>query len=65
MGFPLTSGPVAFFLALDQGVSFLYRDDFTYYALIPGLAIMWVVLGANLLGDGLRDRLDPRQRGKA
>ena len=48
---------------LDQGVSFLYRDDFTYYALIPGLAIMWVVLGANLLGDGLRDRLDPRQRG--
>jgi peptide/nickel transport system permease protein len=29
---------------------------------VPGLAIMWVVLGANLLGDGLRDRLDPRQQ---
>jgi ABC-type dipeptide/oligopeptide/nickel transport system permease subunit len=25
---------------------------------------MWVVLGANLLGDGLRDLLDPRQRGR-
>jgi len=35
------------------------------YTLAPGLAIMWVVLGANLMGDGLRDRLDPRQRGRA
>lgn len=49
---------------LDQGTSFLWRDGYAYYALIPGLAITWVVLGANLLGDGLRDRLDPRQRGK-
>ena len=29
-------------------------------ALIPGLAIVFMVLGLNLLGDGLRDRLDPR-----
>jgi peptide/nickel transport system permease protein len=35
------------------------------YTLVPGLAIMWVVLGANLMGDGLRDRLDPRQRGRS
>jgi peptide/nickel transport system permease protein len=28
----------------------------------PGLAIMLTVLGFNLLGDGLRDALDPRQR---
>jgi len=26
----------------------------------PGLAIMLTVLGFNLLGDGLRDALDPR-----
>ena len=32
-------------------------------ALVPGLAIMAVVLGANLLGDGLRDRFDPKRRG--
>ena len=31
-------------------------------ALIPGLAIVFMVLGLNLLGDGLRDRLDPRIR---
>jgi peptide/nickel transport system permease protein len=29
-------------------------------ALWPGLAIMTAVLGLNLLGDGLRDLLDPR-----
>jgi ABC-type dipeptide/oligopeptide/nickel transport system permease subunit len=28
----------------------------------PGLAIMLSVLGFNLLGDGLRDALDPRLR---
>ncbi|MEZ4364735.1 MAG: ABC transporter permease [Kofleriaceae bacterium] len=49
---------------LDQGTTFLWREGFAYYALLPGLAIMWVVLGANLLGDGLRDRLDPRARGR-
>ena len=26
----------------------------------PGIAIMLTVLGFNLLGDGLRDALDPR-----
>ncbi len=34
----------------------------THLALFPGLAIMIAVLGFNLLGDGLRDVLDPRQR---
>ncbi|MFN8374393.1 MAG: hypothetical protein U0694_16140 [Anaerolineae bacterium] len=29
----------------------------------PALAIMFGVLGFNLLGDGLRDMLDPRLRG--
>jgi peptide/nickel transport system permease protein len=28
----------------------------------PGLCIFVVVLGINLLGDGLRDVLDPRMR---
>lgn len=31
-------------------------------AIIPGLCIVLTVLGLNLLGDGLRDRLDPRLR---
>jgi peptide/nickel transport system permease protein len=31
-------------------------------AIVPGLAIIVTVLGVNLLGDGLRDLLDPRLR---
>jgi peptide/nickel transport system permease protein len=31
-----------------------------HVATLPGLAIFLVVLGTNLLGDGLRDALDPR-----
>lgn len=31
-----------------------------WMAIFPGLAIAWSVLGFNLLGDGLRDTLDPR-----
>ena len=33
-----------------------------HVAIVPGLAIVTAVLGLNLLGDGLRDRLDPRLR---
>ena len=32
-----------------------------HVAVFPGLAIVLTVLGLNLLGDGLRDRLDPRR----
>lgn len=34
--------------------------DFGYLAFIPGLCIMLTILALNLLGDGLRDALDPR-----
>jgi len=47
---------------LDQGTTFLWKPGFEYFAIIPGSAIMAVVLGANLLGDGLRDHFDPRHR---
>lgn len=33
-----------------------------HMAIFPGLTIVMTVLGLNLLGDGLRDRLDPRLR---
>ena len=32
-------------------------------AIVPGVAIIITVLGLNLLGDGLRDALDPKLRG--
>lgn len=39
-----------------------YLPDAWWYAAAPGLAIFVVVMGFNLLGDGLRDLLDPRIR---
>lgn len=37
-----------------------YLDTAWWVATMPGLAIMFLVLSANLLGDSLRDVLDPR-----
>jgi len=39
-----------------------YLPDWWWYSLFPGLAIYFTVLGFNLVGDGLRDMLDPKQR---
>jgi peptide/nickel transport system permease protein len=43
----------------DGRAFFLIAPQLMMY---PGIAITLVVLGCNLLGDGLRDALDPRQR---
>ena len=39
-----------------------YLPQAWWYAAAPGMAIFLVVMGFNLLGDGLRDILDPRIR---
>ncbi len=36
--------------------------QYWWYALVPGVAIMSVVMGLNFFGDGLRDALDPKRR---
>jgi peptide/nickel transport system permease protein len=41
----------------------LFSDEGWWTAFFPGLAIMLAVLGLNLLGDGLRDYLDPHLKG--
>ena len=45
---------------LEQGQTYLWVTP--RIAIFPGLAIMFVVLGSNLLGDGLRDRVDPKRK---
>lgn len=45
---------------LSAGRSFIREQS--YMTLFPGLAIMITVLSLNLLGDGLRDALDPKLR---
>lgn len=40
----------------------IYIGDAWWLATLPGIAIMCTILSINLLGDGLRDALDPRLR---
>ncbi|GAB5467778.1 MAG: ABC transporter permease [Rhodospirillales bacterium] len=49
-------------LMISSGRKFLF--DQWWVATVPGLAIFIVSLGFNLLGDGLRDVLDPRSAPK-
>lgn len=39
-----------------------YIRNYPHIAIAPGLAIAFTVLAFNLIGDGLRDALDPRER---
>jgi peptide/nickel transport system permease protein len=42
-----------------------YLQTAPHLAMIPGLAIVIAVLGFNLIGDGLREALDPKLRGRS
>lgn len=42
-----------------------YILDQWWYSAFPGLAILFTSVGFNLLGDGLRDLTDPRQKGRS
>jgi peptide/nickel transport system permease protein/oligopeptide transport system permease protein len=44
---------------IDEGRRYLMTGQW-WWSVFPGFAIMMLVLGFNLLGDGLRDALDPR-----
>jgi peptide/nickel transport system permease protein len=45
---------------LSAGRNFI--RDYPHLTLFPGITIMLTVLSLNLLGDGLRDALDPKQK---
>lgn len=47
---------------LSQGTTYYWRAR--HLLLVPGVSIGLLVLGCNLLGDGLRDYLDPKSSGK-
>ena len=47
-------------IMLNEARDYLFQRAW-WYALVPGLFIFLIILGFNLLGDGLRDSLDPRQ----
>ncbi|PCK72607.1 oligopeptide ABC transporter-like protein [Paenibacillus larvae subsp. larvae B-3650] len=45
---------------ISDSRQFFEQEPWT--VIFPGLSIMLTVLGFNLLGDGLRDVLDPRMK---
>ena len=47
---------------MDASIMRLVDISLSIPIILPGLAIMLVALSMNLLGDWLRDRLDPKQR---
>ena len=49
-------------LMVAEGRELITSQSGWWMSLFPGLAIMLTVLSMNLLGDWLRDRLDPKQR---
>jgi peptide/nickel transport system permease protein len=61
LGFGIVEPTPAWGSMLNQGFPFLLKDPLLSF--IPGIAIMIVVFGFNMMGDGLRDTLDPRLRG--
>ncbi len=60
LGLGVPPGTPSWGALVDQGTQHLVAAP--HVALVPGLCIAATVLGFNLLGDGLRDRLDPRRR---
>jgi peptide/nickel transport system permease protein len=46
---------------INDGREYLLSNPILSFA--PGVALMMVVFGFNMVGDGLRDALDPRLRG--
>ena len=60
LGFGIQPPEASWGSMLNSGMQFL--RDASFLSTWPGLAIFVTVLGFNLLGDGLRDALDPRLR---
>lgn len=60
IGLGASPGTAEWGLMISSGRTFMFHA--WWYVTFPGLAILLVVLGFNLLGDGLRDVTDPKLR---
>jgi ABC-type dipeptide/oligopeptide/nickel transport system permease subunit len=61
LGLGVEPGTPSWGIDMNENLS-LARIGYWHLVVFPGLAISLVVLGSNLLGDSLRDVLDPRLR---
>ncbi|MBB6645229.1 ABC transporter permease [Halobellus ruber] len=62
LGFGASPGEPTWGMMLSNGVEFGLFSGAWWWSFFPGLALALTVLGFNLLGDGMRDALDPRMR---
>lgn len=58
LGTPLPAPSWGSMLSIGRG----FLPIAPWYSIFPGLAVMMLVMGFYLLGDGLRDAMDPRRR---
>ena len=63
LGFGVQPPSADWGLMISNGRAFV--DDAPWISLAPGMAMSLAVIGVSLLGDGLRQMLDPRRRGRA
>jgi peptide/nickel transport system permease protein len=61
LGIGISPPTAAWGAMVSNGYRYLFTNPVISFA--PGVAIMLVVLAFNMVGDGLRDALDPRLRG--
>jgi peptide/nickel transport system permease protein len=61
LGIGIVSPTAAWGSMINDGYKYLLTNPVLSFA--PGVAIMLVVFGFNMMGDGLRDSLDPKLRG--
>jgi peptide/nickel transport system permease protein len=61
LGIGISPPAAAWGAMVSDGYRYLFTNPVLSFA--PGVAIMLVVLAFNMVGDGLRDALDPRLRG--
>lgn len=58
LGIGLDSTTPSWGIILSEARQFITTSPYLVY--LPGIAIVWAVLSMNMLGDGLRDVLDPK-----
>lgn len=61
LGIGISPPTAAWGSMVSEGYKYLFNNPILSFA--PGIAIVLVVLSFNMVGDGLRDALDPRLRG--
>ena len=62
LGIGITPPTPAWGSMVSEGYKYLLTNPMV--SIIPGLCVLLVVVSFNILGDGLRDAIDPRLRGK-